>query len=481
LRRLRDVVKGYPLSLSQRLLGGLVLPMSALALALGVGGALAIHTVVESVHDQILGAVAHGVAESLAVENQEIKFSLPASAFALFESNNRHSVFYAVRHGNQVITGYTDLPFQADMRMFDGDVRFTDGEYHGEPVRIVVEARRLPRVNGLVVVQVAESMNARDALEQKMLFALAGLEAALILLSAFMIPLAVRWGIHPLRRLQTELEVRAATDLTPLPTEPLPKELVGLVGAFNGLLGRLKTAIDGLTHFTSNASHQMRTSLAILRTHLSVLRNAEPGSEQADQSMTDLGEAIERLQHLVIHLLALARADAAGSKLVELEPTDLGQLCQEVTSDFVGEALKKRVDLQFEKDDQVSLVAMAHPLLTREVIGNLIDNAIRYGARDGGQIIVEVRRNADAISLSIEDNGPGIPEAEREQAFDRFQRLDTSSKAQGSGLGLPIVQALSRAMAARIHLETGRDGLGLRAIVTYPLPPGDRILSASHT
>lgn len=457
-----------PLSLVERLLGGLVLPLAALAIALGIGGSIAIHNLVETVNDRILGAAARGIVESLAVEEQKIQFNLPVSAFAMLENNARDNIFYAIRYNGRVITGYSDLPNIVNRRLSDGDVEFGSAIYRGEPVRIVTEARRLPHVDGLVAVQVAETLTARQRLERQMLLALAGLELSLILLSALAVPLVVRWGIWPLRRLRADIDSRTATDLAPLSVEDVPRELKSFVGAFNGLLTRLGTATDGLTHFTADASHQMRTSLAILRTHLSVLKRAKAGSVEAAQSMADLDAAIERLQHLLVQLLALARADAAGSKRVELEPIDLGHLAQDVTAGFAGEAIRKRIDLQFDRDENVSLVAPAHPVLARELLSNLIDNAIRYGASSDGYVIVEVRRRGRKIIISVDDSGPGIPPCERDLAFDRFKRLSASAAVQGSGLGLPIVRALGHAMSAHVQLEDGRGGCGLRAVVSFP-------------
>ena len=298
----------------------MVVPMAGLALLLGIGGSWAITESVEAVNDRILSAASQAIAESLAVEDGEITLDLPPSAFAMLEDAERDNVYYSISYGNTVISGYADLPKVELQAKPEGDVTFAKAEFRGRQIRIVAENRRLPRIDGLVTVQVAETMDARDRVVRQMLLTLALLEGLLIALSAILIPVAVRWGLSPLLRLRSEMDRRIASDFTPLPVAKVPAELRDFIGTFNSLLGRLDAAVQGMRRFTADASHQMRTPLSILRAHVAVLQKAKPGSEEAASSIADIDDATGRLQNLLVQLLALARAESAATVSEVMEP-----------------------------------------------------------------------------------------------------------------------------------------------------------------
>lgn len=454
-----------PLSLTGRLLWGLVVPMSALALLLGLGGALVIEKSVETINDRILSAASRAIAESLAVEDGEITLDLPPSAFGMLENNARDNVYYSIRHKGSVITGYPDLPDISPGELKDGEAVFATTSYRGRGIRIVAEARRLPRV-GIVIVQVAETLTARERTANTMLLGLVLLETALIGLSIVLIPVAVRWGLVPLTRLRNEIDQRNGSDFTPLSLANVPKELRDLVRAFNYLLMRLDAAVQGIRRFTADASHQMRTPLSILRTHVAVLRNAAPGSDEAQMSIDDIEHATSRLQHLLVQLLALARADSAIPEHVVLEEVDVADLVRHVASEHASQSLRAEIELHFVEEGETAL-ASTHPVLAEELLSNLLDNAIRYN-RPGGSVQVAVKSSARSVRVEIEDDGPGILPEDRERVFSRFTRLDRDRNPTGSGLGLSIAQALSQAIGARIKLHGTASGKGLKATVTFP-------------
>lgn len=451
-------------SLTYRLLSAMALPMLALALALGIGGAWAIEESVESVNDRILGAASRSIAESLTVESGEISLKLSPAIFGMLESNARDNVYYSVRHRGRLLTGYADLPVIAGSELADTEVKFGKAVYLGRPIRIVAEARRLPEIDAPVVIQVAETLDARERTSKRMLVALALLEMTLIGVAAVLVPLAVRWGLKPASEVRHEMDRRAAGDLTPLPLDRVPFELRDLVRSFNTMLERLDAAMQGIRRFTADASHQMRTPLSILRAHIAALRQAEPGSEAASASLDDIDHASQRLSHLLVQLLALAKADAANPDQVQLERVDLNLVAEDAAAERVPEALKAEVDLSFVPAPAASW-AMVNADIARELIGNLIDNAIRYN-RQGGRVQVVVANDA-APTIAIEDDGPGIPPADRDRAFTRFTRLEGGARKQGSGLGLPIAHGLASAIGASISLLTPANGKGLRAQIDF--------------
>ncbi len=453
------------ISLTGRLLRALVAPMTGLAIVLGLGGAWAINQAVETVNDRILGAAARAITESLAVDDGEITLELPPSAFGMLENNARDNIYYNIRRGEALVTGYPDLPGVAPASLNDGDTVFRTIEYRGHRVRVVAEGRRLPRIKDIVVVQVAETMTARDRIARRLLLGLFLLEAALIGISALMIPLAVSWGLLPLARLREEMDRRAASDYAPLSLCDVPLELRELVRAFNSLLNRLDTAAQGVRRFTADASHQMRTPLSIIRAHAAVLRRSDIGNKESLASIADIDGAASRLQRLLAQLLALARADGAATEKVTLRDVDLHGLAREAASQYAPQALRAGLDLQFIENG-TPVHASTEPVLATEIIANFLDNAIRYN-RAGGMVTVSVGLEGERARITVEDDGPGIAPADRERVFSRFTRLDRDRNISGSGLGLSIAGALAKAIDAELKLDAGRDGRGLRASLLF--------------
>lgn len=448
-------------SLTTRVLMGVALPMIALALALGVGGTLAIRATVGAVNDRILDAAARGIADSLFVEDGEVALDLPPTIFGMLENTARDNVYYSIRQGQRVLTGYADLPRLEPVD--DGDApRFADGRYLGRPVRMVSRTRRLPGVDRPLTIQVAETLDARAADVRRLLLALVALEAALVALAVGLLPLSVRWGFRPVVRLGAELDRRAASDLTPLPLRPVPAELRDLVAALNALMSRLEGAIGAMRRFTGDASHQMRTPLTILRTHVAALRTAPPGSEQAAQSIEDIDAGSVRLARLIAQLLALARADSAVPDETAIEKVDIAALAAAAVADHVDAAEAAGATLTVSG---ASRDASTAPALAIELLSNLIDNAIRHGG-SGGSVRIVLQ---EGPSIAVEDDGPGIRPDQRERAFERFTSI-RARDGDGSGLGLSIARALADAIGASVLLETGSTGRGLRAVVRFASP-----------
>ena len=452
-------------SLTRRLLLSIALPMTVLAVALGIGGTWAIEESVESVNDRILGAASRAIAESLMVEEGEIALNLSPAIFGMLENNARDNVYYSVRYRGRLLTGYADLPQIAPAGLSDLQRTFGKGEYLGRPVRIVAEARNLPEIKGPVIIEVAETLDARENTVRRMMAALAILEATLIGFAVVLLPIAVRWGLKPVARVRAELDRRAASDLAPLPLTDVPRELAPLVGSFNAMLQRLDAAVQGMRRFTADASHQMRTPLSILRAHIAVLRKVAPDSDQARQSVADIDQATERLGRLLVQLLALARADAASPQQARLAAVDLNAIAQAALEEHALDATRARIDLAFVKQPK-ALMARTHEQLAVELVSNLIDNAVRYN-RPQGSVTVAVEVLAAGPAIVVSDTGPGIAPADRERVFTRFTRLDRDQQSDGSGLGLPIALSLADAVGATLRLTDPDEGNGLRVEVIF--------------
>jgi two-component system sensor histidine kinase TctE len=195
--------------------------------------------------------------------------------------------------------------------------------------------------------------------------------------------------------------------------------------------------------------------------------SATRGSEaKAQESIADIEAATDRLQRLLIQLLALARAEGVKPSGIELHDIDIAATARAIAEEHALPALRADVEMRFIVEDATPLLVRGDEVLASEVIGNLIDNAIRYN-RPGGSVSVRVFGDAEYVMLDVEDDGPGIPEVERSKVFTRFYRLSRDQNRPGSGLGLSIVHLLAQALDTKVTLTTGDTGSGLRARLIF--------------
>ncbi len=311
----------------------------------------------------------------------------------------------------------------------------------------------------LRVVQVAQPLRVRQRLA-----ALAALRSVLPVAVALPLVAAAVWwligvSLAPLARVTHAAQARGATALEALPTAGLPGEVAPLVDAFNGLLGRLAEAFEAQRSFVADAAHELRSPLTALKLQLGLLRDSAPGPEQA-ASIARLRGGIDRAVRLVEQLLALARAEP-GAPSAGL-PLDLAELARQAVSDVQPLADTAGVVLTLTAPDPLPLTG--DPQSLRGALRNLIDNAVKYGARTVQ--VAALRGERGAPLLRVDDDGPGIPPEARERVFDRFQRGEDAS-VEGSGLGLAIVRAAARQQGAAVQLADAPLG-GLRAEIRWP-------------
>jgi two-component system sensor histidine kinase TctE len=453
-------------SLRLRVAAYLLIPMAALALALAAGGTWFVDAFVTRAYDRVLAGSILSIAERLSVQDGHVTVDMPAAAFRMLSNSERDSIFYSVSADGEFVTGYKDLGLPATLPPVE-TLAYRDGVFLGQRVRIGAMLKPIYVTNHTALVQVAETTHGRDLLVRRMLTALTVLGSALAAIGVLLVWFAVQMGLTPLDRLRREVEQRRFNGrgaVPPFTVAGVPGEALPLVGALNELLRQLNHALTVMREFTTDASHQLRTPVAILKTHLSLLDRQPPGSAAWNTSRADIAAAVDRLDHLIAQLLTLAAVEEGAARRPEPVTIDLARLARDATADFAGLALRRDIDLSFEALSHPSI--RLEPLLLEEILRNLIDNAVRYTG-PGGQVAVSVASAAGedggAVRIAVEDNGPGIPEAERERVFERFHRLDANRDTEGSGLGLAIVRAYSDQLRARVTLACGRDGRGLRA------------------
>ncbi|GGF27451.1 histidine kinase [Youhaiella tibetensis] len=417
-----------------------------------------------AVSDRVLAGSTLAIAERVVVaEDGSLEVDIPYVALEMLTSSAQDRVFYRIDGPRGAfITGYQELPVVETVP--GQDISFFDGSFRGEPIRLAALERSAS--SGLEAipfrVTVAETTIARSQLTNALLLRSAVRLGILVLAAAGIVWVAVTASLAPLYRMRAAIARRSPDDLRPI-EEPVPKEVGSLVDTVNSFMMRLDAALQGLKHFTGNASHQLRTPLAIIRTQLALATRAESleGARRA-AGVADL--AVADAERILSQLLVLARIDSAASDRQVGQPVDISALARDLAADRVPRARANNVDLGFEGDDGVNI--LGDGLLIREMLGNLIDNAIAY-AGPGAEATVRVRREGEVSILEVEDNGPGVPDDLRGAVRRRFLR-GQSGTATGTGLGLPIVEEIAALFGAELQLAHGAAGRGLRASVRFP-------------
>lgn len=334
---------------------------------------------------------------------------------------------------------------------------FTDQLLDGRLWRVFA----MPAAEGAAGIQVAERYDVRDELVHKIsLQVLYPLIIALPLLSV-VLWFAVGGGLRPLNRITEEVGARSPRDLQPLAAAGIPSEIRPLVAALNRLLERLRRALENERRFTSDAAHELRTPLAILKTQAQVAQGAVSEAERR-AALARIGEGVDRGTRLVGQLLALARIDpkTAGQ---EAESVDLAGLAARVVAEYAPAAVAKGVDLGLE--DGATGRVCGYPEALEVVLRNLVDNAVKY-TPEGGRVDVSVETGAEGVQLAVTDTGPGIVPELREQVFERFYRV-AGSEVEGCGLGLSIVRQIADLHQAEVAINPGYDA-GVRVTIRFP-------------
>jgi len=319
-------------------------------------------------------------------------------------------------------------------------------------------------VAGNVLVRVAEDYGTRTEVARQIMIGMMIPQGVLIVLAALAVWYAIGRGLSPLASLQREISARSHRDLSALSAEQAPREVRPLIQAMNDLLGRLSKALASQQRLIGNAAHQLRTPIAGIKTQTELaLRQAR--ASETRETLQRLQAATEQATRMINQLLALARAEPGGEGAHTRERLDLAVLARDATSEWVPRAIARDIDLGLDSTDAAAPVE-GDPFLLKEMLNNLLDNALSYTQR-GGRVTVRVTPDANRIVLSVEDNGPGVPEAERDRVFERFYRV-LGTGVEGCGLGLAIVQEIAQRHGADAVLTHGADGTGTLVRVGFP-------------
>ena len=427
--------------------------------------------------DRELGEMARILAQQIVVETGAsgtpvARFRLPSGAAELLRTDEADDIYYQVLGlRGEFLSGDTSIPVPADAdRGAAGEVRYRDDMVNNTAVRVAslwTYTKDTPEFEvGLPpgpIVQVAETLGKRSRLATEIIKGVILPQFVILPLAVLLVWLALSRGIAPLNALQKRIRGRESHDLSPLDERDVPEEVSPLVRAINDLLARLDTSMSAQKHFLADAAHQLKTPLAGLRTQAELAqREIDAGTsdpQQLKKSLQQIARSSQSAAHMVNQLLAMARAEDQEHSSRKQE-VNLARLATETVRDFVPRSLEKRIDLGYEGPDagpasrqRPGPVVKGHALLLRELIRNLVDNALQYTPA-GGTVTVRVVDDpfGQVVVLQVEDSGPGIPAAEREQVFHPFYRA-LGTNVDGSGLGLAIVREIAGQHGAEITLE----------------------------
>lgn len=453
------ITKPRDWSLRTRLLA--IAALACLATLLAGGGAMywaadredrrMLDSRLEDLARTVLSFSEHEITEILGEGRTELMHTETAATLG---SRYRYQIW--TRHGNMLLHSYKASASVPMMPL--SQLGFSTAPIDGEDFRVF----SMEGNGGEMLIQVAESLDERESAVSVVSLYFLG-----FLLLPFGVVLAVTWWLlrRSLRSIDTsaaQLRQRSPIDLTPVVADNPPVELKPMINSINALFERINKTLSMERGFTAVAAHELRTPLAALRAHAQVAATAR-SPEELGEALTAVMAGVDRSAHMIDQLLDLARMESVVSEADRLRKSvDIVQVYADVLSDLGNLVSRRRLQLDADfMEERIMAMELGILLLLR----NLLGNAIRY-TPEGGQIVVSTRREGEAVMLTVDDSGPGIPPESRGRAFERFDRLGLQSD-EGVGLGMSIVQSVVVAHHAMIRLLESPLG-GLRVQVQFP-------------
>ena len=406
------------------------------------------------------------LAQLIAVKNNRMQFSLPLPARELLRADDSDTVYYQVMGARgEFMSGERNLPAPpAEEKIVLDEIRLREDEIDGTSIKVAYTWVKLALPEAQpALVQVAETMEKRSVLATEIVKGVMLPQFVILPMAVLLVWLALVQAIKPLNQLEERIRARKPDDLSPIDAQAVPLEVAPLVYSVNDLLMRLKDSIATQKRFLADAAHQLKTPLAGLRMQADLAQREGASAEELKHSLRQIGRASIRATHTVNQLLALARAESNGA-VMPRTACDLAELTMSVVRDCVPRAIEKHIDLGYEgtqPGDRGGQLA-GNPTLIKELIRNLVDNALNYTPSKPEQPgVITARVLADPVGktlvLQVEDSGPGVPVAERELIFQPFYRA-LGTEADGSGLGLPIVMEIAHQHNATVSMDDTRPG-----------------------
>jgi len=431
---------------------------------------------VNTAFDRALAGALQSIAVNVNTESGGLAMEQPFYLLEFMELATDSRVYFrvATEDGLSEI-GYTLLPMPEDETLEDGRPVFYNATYFGESLRLAVMALgpspRLPTPLGSrIIIQVGESTEGRDDFLQRVLMQTLRKDGAILLLFVLLISVGAILALRPLRETSERIRQRSSGNLQPIEEASLPREVRPLVQAINLHMERYARKATTQQQFLDDTSHQLRTPLSVLMMQVDYAKSLAETDE-----MKEVLDAIQlRLNNttqLINQMMALGRVHDAADKLrtgESLEDVDLCQIARDVVSEFLAAARNKRQDFGLDLPG-TPVIVQGIGWLIHQALSNMVSNAIKYSPAHS-HITVSVLHEKEEAVLQVEDNGPGMTPEDIALAGHRFRRGAAGRAQHGSGLGLAIVQTIAEINHARMEIKPAKEGKGLLASLSFPLP-----------
>ncbi len=429
----------------------------------------------DTAYDRTLLASAKSIGELLEVSDDGQQARLRAtvlySALEPFEADNRSRIYYRVSgFEGEMVSGFPDLPVWRGELPSTGPyaalVSFYDDHYRGEPVRVAVLLQPVAGVagQGMATIQVAETLELRHTLARQILTETLWRQALLVLVIVAVVVVVVQRATGPVRRLSAQLRERTEGDLSPVDAPDAPREWVPLVEATNQVVERLRQLLDYQKRFVRDASHQLKTPLAVLKTQV---QSARQGDVEPMQALAEIATTVDRATQVANQMLALAKVEQLRQQVDEMPLQDWAEVTRAVALDLAP--LIAEAQLDFDLDVQPAPVR-SHEWALRELTRNLLHNAIQHTRQ---RLLIRLHVDEQVAVLTVSDDGPGLSSEQQSRLFLPFA---AGSPQGGSGLGLAICHGIVQSLRGSITLSNhvaeraGAQAVtGLDARVSLPL------------
>lgn len=449
-------------SLRARLLRVIILPLVLIVLVLTVMRYYEARDTSETIYDKALLSLGHVIIRDVALSEGDLLAETLLETLA--EALGDQFFYHVSSDSSGIVAGYTNPPpTPIKVTANKNKPLFYDQFYRDEPVRVVVfrEFISAQPFEGWVKVTVWQSTLQRERLKLRLAGRALGVLSLLTICTVLIVWLGIKYGLMPLKDLEEAINIRSPDDIRNI-QRAVPPEVSSLVTSMNSLFTKLRDSFAEKDAFIANAAHQLRNPIAGLMSQAEAAEKTRDPDE-LQRRVTDVAKAARHAARLTQQLLSMEIASSSNStnKFTEF---DITKTLENLMVDFAQKAYQKGVSCTLEGAGQASFI-FGNETLVREVIENLLDNALNYGSNSSDEIQVIVTQNDSETTISVHDSGKGIPEAFIPVLFDRFTRAEENGSS-GCGLGLAIAKSIAEQHKGTLSIDSRPEGV--RAILTLP-------------
>lgn len=413
-------------------------------------------------YDYILTSLIETLSVRVYIRDGKQDVDFPTEVIPILREQHVDKRFYQISGSDgHLIAGDVNLPpppaYPSVTTLFHGSI-------NGVPIRIAARRVRLPHSDKFVDIQIAETMHGRNEIAKDAIKRLSAAGVAIFIVIMLKTFITARQVLAPLAKVQNQVSMATMNNAGSIDDISVPMEIRPLVLEIKNLLQRLNAEHKQQKRFVSDAAHQLRTPLAGIKIHSELAKRNDP-REASSAHLNQITVSVTQATNMVNKMLTLATSESSALSRDAFTLCDLGAIVYEVTTSFVPLALQTEIDLGVGEVSKDAMV-LGQEWALRELISNLVDNAIKY-TPERGHITVKLLKESQRTVLEVEDSGPGIPHEERSRVFERFYRLSNAPKG-GSGLGLSIVGEVARTHNAEVEILDPQFGSGCLFRVTFP-------------